>query len=160
MLRKLLAAAAVLTVPTTLLLAGSGAAAASAVPAASTGPAVCSTTAVIQITAFAFSPPQVTRGQSATANLTALNCTGATQQTNETWYGRFIGPGPGIPPGCPVIDPLLRPVTFAPHAQVTTSTSYLVFSGCTATQLAITVNITGSTGALLAQRTAYLTILP
>jgi hypothetical protein len=158
MLRKLLAATATLTIPVGLLLTGGGAAAASAAPAGSTGPAACSSTAVIQITAFAFHPPQVTRGQSSSADLTAVNCTGVTQHTSETWYGRFIGPGPGIPPGCPVIDPFSRLIVFPPHAQVSTSTSYLVFSGCTATELAVTVKITGTTGVQLAQQTAYLVI--
>lgn len=157
MLRKLLTAAAALTVPASLLLAG-GAAAAGATPAVSTGSTACSSTAVIQITAFAFHPPHVSPGQSSSADLTALNCTGATQSTTETWYGQLIGPGTGIPPGCPAIDPFMRPVVFAPHTPVSTSTSYLVFSGCTATKLAVTVKITGTAGTLLAQQTTYLTI--
>ncbi|MHA6764972.1 hypothetical protein [Streptacidiphilus sp. PAMC 29251] len=104
---------------------------ASAAPSSSAGasagvnavsPTACS--GVVQITAFAFHPPRVPAGQTSPAELTLKNCTAATQQVNETWLGRFSGSSTGIPAGCPVLDPFLRPVTLAPHAKTTTSTTY------------------------------------
>ncbi|MFC1418850.1 hypothetical protein [Streptacidiphilus cavernicola] len=140
----------------TLLLSGAGVASAG-VPSAGTGAGTaCSGT--VRITAFAFQPPEAAPGGSSTATLTAKNCTATSQTVSETWYGRFSGPTTGIPTGCPVLDPFLRPVTLAPHAKATTSTGYNVPTGCTATQLAVTVSITNATGTVLAQQTADLLI--
>jgi len=139
------------------ILTATGGAAMAATPAAGiASPSTCH--GVISINSFVFIPPHVLAGQSSAATLSATNCTSATQKVTETWFGRFEGPTPGIPAGCPAIDPFPRPVTFAPHASLTTATSYLVFSGCTATDLAVTVVITSSTGATLAQQTAVLQI--
>ena len=101
----------------------------------------------------------VTPGQIATANAVARNCTGTSQQASVFWLERFIGPGSGIPPGCPAIDPLPpRPVTFAPYGQARSASGTLVPPGCTATQLQATVEfLQGAT--VVAQRTAYLTII-
>jgi hypothetical protein len=122
-------------------------------------PAACATSTVIEIAHFAFNPPAVPPGGSSTATLTALNCTGQTQQTSEVWSGRFAGPNPGIPPGCPVIDPVTLAASFPPHGTVSTSRTYLVPSSCTATQLIVSVNIDGKTGTVLAHGTAILEII-
>jgi hypothetical protein len=163
MLRRSLLAAAMVLVPAGLAAAPAGiAAAAQASIAAPSVPASHASTwcsGVIQITRLTFTPPAVTPGQIATANVVARNCTGTSQQTSVFWLERFTGPGGGIPPGCPAIDPLPpRPVTFAPHGQVQSASGTLVPPGCTATQLQATVEfLQGAT--VLAQRTAYLTII-
>src|SRR5438067_1962920 len=103
----------------------------------------------VQITSLAFAPATVAPGQSSVATVRARNCTRHSQQTATYWFGRFTGSGPGIPAGCPAIDPLPRAATFAPHGSVTLQTTYPVFRSCTATALELTVRIVGSGGAVL-----------
>lgn len=152
-MRRALSWAAVLVVATALIITG-----ASAASAVTIRPAAC--TGTIRITSPAFSPSAVTPGQSSTATLHARNCTAQTQQTTTTLFGQFIGSGVGIPAGCAAVDPFPRPATFTPYGTVTLSTTYLVFSSCTASSLRITVQITGTGGALLATANASLTITP
>jgi hypothetical protein len=153
MFRSLLVAA-MLMVPAVLAAAPAGLAAGASVPV-SHAPASCS--GVIQITRLAFTPRAVTPGGTSTANLTARNCTGTSQQTTAIWLGTF-GSGGGIPPGCPAIDPLPEPAAFAPHGQFRSGVSYLVPVGCTSSQLQVTVEIEQG-GTVLAERTADLTII-
>jgi hypothetical protein len=144
-----------------LLLAGGGATANAATvgTAGSAGPAVAGLcNGGIRVNSFAFSPPAVTAGQGSAANLVITNCSGNAQSLTETWYGRFSGAGTGIPTGCPVLDPFLRTAVLAPHSVVSASTFYSTFAGCTATQLSVTVTITGPTGTVLAQPVAVLRI--
>jgi hypothetical protein len=150
-MRKAVSGALTLLAAAALTITGAtGASAATIRPAACTG--------VIQITSLAFSPAAIAPGQSSTATLQARNCTGQTQQTTATWFGQFIGSSTGIPTGCAAVDPLPRPTTFAPFSAIAQSTSYLVFSSCTASALRITVQITGSGGTLLASASTSLTI--
>jgi hypothetical protein len=118
---------------------------------------------VIKITNLSFSPPVVSPGQLATANMSARNCTGQPESASVMWLDQFLGPAGtagGIPPGCPAIDPLPpQPVSFAPYGSYSASLQTLVFSGCTATQLQVTVRFFGSGGTVLAQRTADLPII-
>ncbi|MGI5237881.1 hypothetical protein [Dactylosporangium sp. CA-139066] len=127
-------------------------------PAAQAAASACVGT--IQITSFGFNPAQVTPGQSSTATVVARNCTARSQQVSVMTVARFVGATTGIPAGCPVIDPLPPArVTIAPRASYSSSTTYVVFAGCTATALEATVRITDSTsGTLLATQTARLTI--
>ncbi|HEV2638701.1 MAG TPA: hypothetical protein VGX23_26370 [Actinocrinis sp.] len=159
MIRTFLAAAATTVATTALVLAATGPAVAAAAPVRAAAPAACVTTAAITVNSFSFNPAQVVPGQSSTANLYTTNCTGVTQATQETWTGQYLSAsGAGLPSGCPVIDPLLRPVTYAPYQAVLTSTSYLVLSGCTANALKVTVRITGTGGVLINQASATLAI--
>ncbi len=146
--------AAMILVPAALAAAPASGAAASGPP--SHPPARC--TGIIQITRLAFTPSAVTPGQMATPNLAARNCTGASQQTTAVWLGRFTAPAGGIPPGCPAIDPLPQPVTFAPHGAFRSGVGYLVPASCTANQLQVTVEFEQN-GAVLAEQTADLTII-
>ena len=117
-------------------------------------------TGTIQITQLAFDSPTVVRGQIATAHLVARNCTAQTVTASLIWSGRFIGSTPGgIPPGCPVIDPIGKQVTFAPHGRDTDSLGYLIFPGCTATALTTTTTFDGSGGTVLATATAEVAIV-
>jgi hypothetical protein len=125
-----------------LLMAGGGAAAADT-PTAAAHPAHAACSGVIRVDSFAFDPAQITRGGTATASLTATNCTRQSRAVTAAWSGRYSSASsPGIPQGCPAIDPLPRPTTFAPHERATTSMSYLTFSGCLADKLTVTVVIT------------------
>jgi hypothetical protein len=156
---------------TTLMVTGSAvlglglatgpAAAATARPAA-VHPDVCSTVTPLQINGFAFYPAQVPPGQSATADLISTNCTTQSLATEEEWTGRWLpASGTGPAPGCPVIDPFLREVYYAPGQQVAQNTVYVVPAGCSAAELAVTVTITtlnGSAGQSVSA-TAYLRIV-
>jgi len=141
------------------LAGGLTAATGSGTAIAATPAPACTTSAIIEIAHFAFNPPAVAPGQSSTGTMTALNCTDQPQQTSEIWSGRFVGPGVGIPPGCPAIDPIAFAVNFSPHGTVSTSVGYLVPLTCTATQLVVTADIHGKNGVLLAQGTAILNIV-
>ncbi|MEV6010506.1 hypothetical protein AB0M29_27275 [Streptomyces sp. NPDC051976] len=154
MLRRLSALLAAAAGATVLLAGGPVAAAA---PAAVTAPpATCS--GVVRINSLAFSPAQVAPGQTSQAALTATNCTGVTQAVTETWTARWgADASGGVPQGCPILDPFLRSVSFAPYTRVTTSTGYLVLSGCTADRLTVTVTLRQGT-TLLGQRSADLVI--
>jgi hypothetical protein len=116
-------------------------------------------TGIVQITGLAFTPSSVNPGGTATAGLNARNCTGQRQVATATWLGRFIGSSVGIPAGCPVLDPLPQPVTFAPYGRVRTSVGYQVPASCTAVDLQISVRIQQG-GTVLAQQTADLAIVP
>ena len=142
-----------------IIASGLTAAAGSGTAIAATPSQACAVTTVIEITHFAFSPPAIPAGQMSTATLTALNCTAQRQQTSETWSGRFAGPGGGIPPGCPAIDPISLGANFPAHGSVSTSVGYSVPLSCAATQLIVTVDINGDNGVLLAQGTAVLEIV-
>jgi hypothetical protein len=149
-LRRVLAlAAAAVCAAATLLLTG---------PAA---PAAAACTATVQITSLTFSPSRVSPGQSATVTVAAENCTDQAQRMSLMFVARFVGPQPGIPAGCPAIDPL-PPGTaqFAPHGTYTASLTYLVFPGCTATALRVTARFFDTTGAEVANQSADLPIGP
>lgn len=143
-----------------IITAGFTAAATAGTASAVTPAQACATSTIIKITSFDFNPASVTPGNSSTATLTALNCTAQSQQTTETWSGRFTGPSSGtIPPGCPVIDPIAFGVSFPAHGTVSRSVGYLVPASCTATELTVTADIRGTNGTLLAEGTAVLKIV-
>lgn len=151
--------AAGLLAPAAVLAAAAAPAAAATHPAA-VHPDACATTTVISIDKFAFSPAEVAPGQSATADLAATNCSGVPQDTEATWIAHWGGPSSGtLPAGCPVIDPLAEPLDFPAGGSLTTGVTYTVPAGCTATELDVTVRITGeSTGTQLAEAVATLVI--
>jgi hypothetical protein len=144
--------AAVIVTAFVAALGGAGPTLAAPAPSACVG--------TVQIDSLTFSPPVGTRGQVATATAAMRNCTGRSQQTTATWLGRFRGSGPGIPAGCPALDPLAQPTTFPPHGRLNGSVGYLVFAGCTATELQVTLRISAAGGTVLAERTATLPIGP
>ena len=137
-----------------LLAASAGAAQAST----STSHALFSCTGVVQITHLGFTPSSVSPGSTPAADLNLRNCTGVSQSTTATWFGRFIGSSAGIPPGCPALDPLPQPATLAPHGKFHSSVGYQVPVSCTASQLQVTVRIQQG-GTVLAQETADLAII-
>jgi hypothetical protein len=129
--------------------------------AVATTPTCASSASVIDIEYFAFNPPSVPVGVPSTATLVAQNCTGQILQGDTIWDGRFTWPGGGLPPGCPVIDPIAIPYSMAPGAAYTTEQEYEdPIAGCEATGLQVTVEFTaeGYSG-VVAQATATLNII-
>ena len=152
MLRKLLLVAVIAA-----MMPSGAALAAGTANAATTS--TCS--GVIDIDLFAFDPPSVPVGEPSTLNLVAQNCTNQTLHGNTIWYGRFTWPGGGLPPGCPVIDPIARPYSMAPGGVYTTDQEYEdPIAGCEATGLQATVEFTaeGYSG-VVAEATATLNII-
>ena len=161
MICKLRTAALLLTGPAALSLSlvGSGPASAAARSDAHPGPLACTTATPVELDGFAFAPPEVTPGNSATADLITTNCTSGTLNTEEEWLGQWLPlTGTGLPAGCPVIDPFIRPVTYAPGQELAENTTYLVPAGCKAAGLAVTVKISLSTGTTVLTVTTDLTI--
>ena len=125
-----------------------------AVDAASASGPAC----VVKITAMQFHPRHVAPGGSSVVHLKVKNCTREPQKATLTWLGEFTGPTPGIPAGCPAIDPLGQPLDLGPRGALPASLGYLVFPSCTATGLSATARITGADGTVLAEKTALLRI--
>jgi hypothetical protein len=123
---------------------------------ATTAEAAC--TNGVQVISFAFTPPSVAAGQTATATLVAQSCTGQSQQDSVLWYGRFFGSGTGFPAGCPAFDPLILPLNLPATGSATSSLTYLVPAMCTASSLEVTATIRGASGATLTTATATLAI--
>ena len=141
-----------------LSVAAAGPAAAAADrPDAHAAPLVCTTATPIELNGFAFAPPEVTPGNTATADLITTNCSAGTLATEEEWTARWL-PLTGLPSGCPVIDPLVRGVSYAPGQELAVNTGYLVPAGCQAAGLAVTVQISLSTGANVLTATTDLKI--
>jgi hypothetical protein len=162
MIRKLRTVALLLAGPAALglSLAASGpAAAAAARPDAHAAPQACTAATAIELDGFAFAPSEVAPGGSATADLITTNCTASTLATEEEWTGQWLSPtGTGLPSGCPVIDPLVRGVTYAAGQELAENTTYEVPTGCQAAELAVTVRISTSTGTSILTATADLKI--
>ena len=128
-------------------------------PAAPATAATCDGT--IQITSLTFDPAEAAPGQTATATVSAQNCTDLPQQASLMFVARFVGPSAGIPAGCPAIDPLPPlQASFPAGGAYTTGQGYLVLPGCTATALEVTARFTDAAGAVLATQTADLPIGP
>lgn len=155
-MRRLLRTVTALIIATGIAVAGGTDARAVTAGAGAAAPAAC--TGTVQITSLGFSPTAIAPGQSSAAGLTVQNCTTQAQQTTTRWVARFVGPGAGIPPGCPGIDPLVRPANLPAGGQLSLTTTYLAFQTCTATSLQLTVQVIGSTGNVLATQTANLAI--
>jgi hypothetical protein len=162
MICKLRTAALLLTGSTALSLSVAAAGPASAAAARSdahAAPLACTTATPIELNGFAFAPPEVTPGNSATADLITTNCSAGTLATEEEWTARWLPlTGTGLPSGCPVIDPLVRGVSYAPGQELAENTGYLVPVGCQAAGLAVTVQISLSTGASVLTATTDLKI--
>jgi hypothetical protein len=161
MIRKLRTAALLLAGTAALGLgpAASGPAAAAARSDTRAAAPDCATTTAIELDGFAFAPSEVTPGNSATADLITTNCTAGTLATEEEWTGQWLSPtGTGLSAGCPVIDPLVRDVTYAAGRELAENTTYQVPAGCQAAELAVTVRISTSTGTDVLTATADLRI--
>lgn len=151
MLRRLLMLAAIAAAPIAAILAPSAANAATAMAACSSD---------IYIGQFAFYPPSIPAPGSSTLSLTFLNCTNQPLSGQMIFFGQWTWQGTGVPPGCPVIDPVRMPYEAGPGTLENLLRPYSTFAGCAATRLQVTVQFTvnGVVGPV-AQATATLTIV-
>ena len=127
-------------------------------PAMEAGASPSTTPCTIKITAMHFRPRRIAPGASSTVTARARNCTSTTQDASITWLGQFTGPTPGVPAGCPVIDPVAQPISLLPHGRAVASMTYEVFLSCSATELAVTARVSDRNGNVLTRRTAELVI--
>src|SRR4051812_23383608 len=134
-----------------------GGAAAEASTTSAAVPAAC--TGTVQVTSFTFDPSSVSPGGHSTATLTVQNCTSTAVSVSGTWFGRFTAPGvPGIPAGCPAIDPIVQQSNIAPNGTATQSLAFSTFTQCTASELDAMVNLSAG-GTAVGSFTAPLTIV-
>lgn len=96
----------------------------------------------IAVDQFSFSPTTVAPNQSSTLTLVLHNCTGQSVQGESSWFPKYTWSGTGLPPGCPVQDPVQFSYSMAPGA---TSTAHLGLgddiAGCLATGMQVTANV-------------------
>jgi len=103
----------------------------------------------IAISQFSFNPATVPVGQTSTLTLVLQNCSSQTVQGQSIWTSKFTWAGTGLPPGCPVSDPVAFSYKIAPGG---TSTATLGLgdpvASCQATGIQATVNVSvnGVTG--------------
>lgn len=124
-----------------------GVTAAAAAHAAAAAAASC--TGTVQIDSLTFSPPTVTAGQGSTATVKVTNCTAQPISGSVMWYGRFLSAsGTTLPPGCPVMDPLVYPAAIPAGGQYTGTFGLSTFASCTAAAFQITATVSDSSGTL------------
>jgi hypothetical protein len=112
----------------------------------------------MQILSYQFDPATVAPGQSSVVTVVAENCGTTPLSTLMTWTTQMSWPIGGIPPGCPILDPVLRPVTIPAVGKVSQGVGYAIPANCLGTLLRVTVRIALTDGTTLASRTAELTI--
>ena len=117
----------------------------------------------VALNQFYFNPVTVNTGQYSTLSLVLQNCTSQAIQGQTSWSFQFTGSGSGIPPGCPVLDPIDKNYTIAAGG-TTTLTEQLGDSiqGCPATGLKANVGVLvngQSTTGYAATATASLSIV-
>jgi len=116
----------------------------------------------IAISQFSFSPPAVQGTQTSTLTLVVQNCGSTAVQGESIVVPKFTGTGSGLPPGCPVLDPLAFPFSLAPGGSATSTQGMgNPIASCQATGMAATANVSlnGVTGTV-ATATANLVIVP
>jgi hypothetical protein len=96
----------------------------------------------IAVNQFSFSPTTVTLNQYSTLTLVLQNCTGQSVQGESSWFPKYTWSGSGLPPGCPVQDPIQFSYSMAPGA---TATAHLGLgdnvASCLATGIQVTANV-------------------
>lgn len=117
-----------------------------AVAVAGPAQATCAGTGSAEIVSLTFDPPVVTPGSSVQATVTAQNCTATALTAQVQWYGRFTGPGGGIPAGCVAMDPLVVPLTLPAGGTGRSALTYSTFASCSATGLQVNVQLTAGGG--------------
>jgi hypothetical protein len=149
----------VLTAAAAVLLATGRPALAAPAPATPAPAAAgCLSGAQVAIRSLSFDPGSVARGQTATATVVARNCTRQPLSATLQWTAQFLGTGAAVPAGCPIVDPLVVPASFAARGRFSSSIGYLVFPACTATALRVTARFSAG-GVVLASRTADVPVL-
>lgn len=155
-MRKILGLTVVITGAAALAVVAGGPAIAAPQPSS----VRCVEPTQITIRSLTFDPAVTSPGQTVTATVVARNCTSQTVRASLRWTLRFVGDTPGVPAGCPVVDPLPVTVGFPPERSVSSSIDALVLPSCTARTLEVTARYTDSGGALLDERTRRVLIVP
>jgi hypothetical protein len=102
----------------------------------------CNASTGFAVARLDFSPVAVPPGQLSTATLVLQNCTGQTVAGSTTWIPRLTWSGSGLPPGCPVMDPVAFPYSIAPGATATLTLQLGdPVASCQATGLLLTVDV-------------------
>jgi len=96
----------------------------------------------VAINQLSFSPASIPVGQTSTLTLVLQDCGSKAVQGSTIWIPKFTWAGTGLPPGCPVSDPVDFSYSLAPGA-TTTQTLGLgdPISSCQATGIQATVNV-------------------
>jgi cellulase/cellobiase CelA1 len=133
---------------------GGGAAVAVSGPAQ----AACAGTGAVEIVSLTFDPPAIAAGDTVQATVTAQNCTSTAQSAAVQWYGRFTGPGGGIPAGCVAMDPLIVPLALPAGGTNSAAMTFRTFASCSATGLEVNVQLKADSGNVADTRTATVPI--
>jgi hypothetical protein len=120
--------------------------------------AACGGTVTAEIVSLTFDPPAIAAGDSVQATMTAQNCTSTAQSALVQWYGRFTGPGGGIPAGCIAMDPLVVPLALPAGGTNSTALTFRTFASCSATGLEVNVQLRADSGSAADTRTATVPI--
>jgi hypothetical protein len=129
-----------------------------AVAVSSPAQAACTGTGAAEIVSLTFNPPAIAPGDTVQATVTAQNCTAAAETAGVQWYGRFTGPGGGIPAGCIAMDPLITPLTLPAGGTNSATLTFRTFASCAATGLEVNVQIRAESGTVADTRTATVPI--
>ena len=113
--------------------------------AAAPTPASCA----VKITTFRFDPAVAAEGSATTLETSLRNCTGHVRHVSAMQYGQE-------PPGCPVLDPISRPVDLQPHQRVSWTSDWTAPS-C-AGRMTLYLRVNGSGGATLDAARAVLRV--
>ena len=130
----------------------------SAVAVSGPAQAACTGTGVAEIVSLTFDPPGIAAGDTVQATVTAQNCTGTALSAGVQWYGRFTGPGGGIPAGCIAMDPLIVPLTLPAGGTNSAVLTFRTFASCSATGLEVNVQLRTDSGGVADTRTATVPI--
>jgi hypothetical protein len=112
-----------------------------AVAVSSPAEAACAGTGSAEILSLTFNPPTIAAGDTVQATMTAQNCTATDHTATVQWYGRFTGPGGGIPAGCIAMDPLVVPLALPAGGTNSTALTFRTFASCSATGLEVNVQL-------------------
>jgi len=120
--------------------------------------AACTGAGDAEIVALTFDPPAIAAGDTVQATVTAQNCTTTALSARVQWYGRFTGPGGGIPAGCIAMDPLIMPLTLPAGGTNSTAMTFRTFASCSATGLEVNAQLRADSGNVADTRTATVPI--
>jgi len=129
-----------------------------AIAVSSPAQAACAGTNPAEIISLTFSPPAIAAGDTVQATVTAQNCTATAETAGVQWYGRFTGPGGGIPAGCIAMDPLIVPLDLPAGGTNSAALTYRTFASCSATGLEVNVQLRTDSGNVADTRTATVPI--
>jgi len=120
--------------------------------------AACAGTGTAEIVSLTFDPASVAPGDTVQVTLTAQNCTTTARTARVQWYGRFTGPGGGIPASCVAMDPLVLPLALPAGGTNSSVMTYRTFTSCAATGLEVNAQLSADSGSAADTRTVTVPI--